>query len=89
MHVNDISPAGIVTADMVKAYKLHPTLFRKALEVSGCTADEVVHIGDSVTSDANGAKAVGISPILLERDGQYGILDIPVAKGLLEVLEML
>ena len=89
MRVNDISPTGIVTADMVKAYKPHPALFRKALEVSGCTVDEVVHIGDSVTSDANGAKAVGIKPILLDRDGKYGTLDIPVAKSLLEVLEML
>ena len=89
MRVNDISPAGIVTADMVRAYKPHPALFRKALEVSGCTVDEVVHIGDSVTSDANGAKAVGIKPILLDRDGKYGTLDIPVAKSLLEVLEMI
>ena len=89
MRVNDISPTGIVTADMVKAYKPHPSLFRKALEVSGCTAVKVVHIGDSVTSDANGAKAVGIKPILLDRDGKYGMLDIPVAKSLLEVLEML
>ena len=89
MRVNDISPTGIVTADMVNAYKPHPALFRKALEVSGCTPDEVVHIGDSITSDANGAKAVGIKPILLDRDGKYGMLDIPVAKSLLEILEIL
>ena len=89
MKVNDISPTGIITADMVKAYKPHPTLFMKALEVSGCTVDEVVHIGDSITSDVNGAKAVGIKPILLDRDSKYGILDIPVAKSLLEALEMI
>ena len=89
MRVNDISPTGIVTADMVKAYKPHPALFKKALEVSDCTADEVVHIGDSITSDANGASAVGIKPILLDRDGKYGTLDIPVARSLLEVLKMI
>lgn len=89
MRINDISPTGIVTADMVKAFKPHPALFRKALEVSGCTADEVVHIGDSIISDANGAKAVGIKPILLDREGKCGALDIPVAKSLLDVLEML
>lgn len=89
MKVNDISPTGIITADMVKAYKPHPTLFKKALEVSGCTVDEVVHIGDSITSDVNGAKEVGIKPILLDRDNKYGTIDIPVAKSLLDALEMI
>lgn len=88
MKANNISPTGIVTADMVHAYKPHPALFKKALEVSGYTVDEVVHIGDSVTSDVNGAKAVGIKPILLDRDGKYGTLDIPAAKSLLEVLPL-
>ena len=89
MRVNNISPTGIVTADMVNAYKPHPNLFKKALEISGCTEDEVVHIGDSITSDVNGAKAVGIKPILLDREGQCGIINIPVAKSLLDALEMI
>ena len=89
MRANGISPAGIVTADMVKAYKPHPALFRKALEISGCTVDAVVHIGDSITSDVNGAKAVGIKPIVLDRDGKYGALDMPAAKSLLNILEMI
>lgn len=89
MKVNGISPAGIVTADMVKGYKPHPALFRKALEVSCCAADEVVHIGDSVISDVNGAKAVGIRPILLDRDGKYGTIGVPAAKNLLEALKMI
>ena len=89
MKANGISPTGIITADMVKAYKPHSTLFKKALEVSGCTVDEVVHIGDSITSDVNGAKAVGIKPILLDRDSKYGTLDIPVAKSLLDALYMI
>ena len=89
MRVNDISPTGIVTADMVKAYKPHPNLFKKALEVSGCTVDEVVHIGDSITSDVKGAKAVGIKPILLDRDGKYGNLDFPVSRSLLDALKMI
>lgn len=89
MRINNISPTGIISADMVKAYKPHPALFKKALEVSGCMVDEVVHIGDSMISDVNGAKAVGIKPILLDRDNKYGTLDIPVAKSLLDALEMI
>lgn len=89
MKANDISPTGIITADMVRAYKPHPALFRKALEVSGCTVDEVVHIGDSVTSDVNGAKAVGIKAILLDRDDKYGAFDIPKIKNLLDALAII
>ncbi|MDE6589158.1 MAG: HAD family hydrolase [Oscillospiraceae bacterium] len=89
MRVNGISPAGIITADMVQAYKPHPALFRKALVVSGCTADEAVHIGDSVTSDINGANTVGIKAILLDRDGKYGSFDIPTAKNLFDTLKMI
>ena len=89
MRINGISAAGIVTADMVRAYKPHPALFRKALEISGCSADEVVHIGDSITSDVNGAKAVEIQPILLNRDGKYETIDFPVAKSLLDALELI
>ena len=89
MRINGISAAGIVTADMVRAYKPHPMLFQKALEVSSCAADEVVHIGDSITSDVNGAKAVGIKPILLDRDGKYGKQDVPSVKSLLEALELI
>lgn len=89
MRINGISPAGIISADMIKAYKPRPAIFQKAMDVSNCMADEVVHIGDSVTSDVNGAKAVGIRPILLDRKGRAGTLDVPVAGSLSDVLDMI
>ena len=60
-------PAGIVCADMVRAYKPHRELFEKALEISSCRAEEAVHIGDSITSDVKGALSAGICPLLLDR----------------------
>lgn len=89
MRTNGLSPTGIITADMVRAHKPHPRLFQKALEASGCSVDEVVHIGDSMTSDVNGANAVGIKAILVDRDGKYGASGIPAAKNLLEALGMI
>ncbi len=89
MRVNDISPTGIISANAVKASKPHPKLFNRALEVSGCKPNEVVHIGDSISSDVNGAKAVGINPILLDRKGNAGNIDVPVAKSLIEALEII
>ena len=72
-----LSPAGIICADMVRAYKPHREIFEKALECSRCKADEVVHIGDSYSSDVQGAMASGIRPVLVQRkDENYfpGIL---------------
>lgn len=70
MREKGLRPAGIVCGDMARCYKPHPALFEKALEISGCSADEVLHIGDSVQSDAEGALAVGIRPVLLDRTGR-------------------
>ena len=80
-----LSPAGIVCADMVRAYKPHRELFEKALEVSGCGADEVIHIGDSYTSDVQGAIAAGIKPILVQRKSEVVYPDTLCVRNLLEI----
>lgn len=88
MRVNDLHPAGIVCGDMARAYKPHRELFEKALEVSGCRAEEVIHIGDSVFSDVNGAKAAGIRPVLLDRKGKHQETGVETVRSLLEVFEL-
>lgn len=80
-----LAPAGIVCADMVRAYKPHRELFEKALEVSGYSADEVIHIGDSYTSDVQGAMAAGIKPILVQRKPGMNYSAIDTVKSLLDV----
>ena len=70
----------------MKAYKPHRELFEKALEVSGCKADEVVHVGDSLSSDAKGAQAAGITPILIDRSGKKQAPGIRTVTSLLEIL---
>lgn len=70
MREKGLRPAGIVCGDMVRCYKPHPALFAKALEISGCGTDEVLHIGDSVQSDVEGALRAGIRPVLLDRTGK-------------------
>lgn len=89
MELNSLSPAGIVCADMVRAYKPHREIFEKALEISGCTPDEALHVGDSYQSDGLGALAAGIQPVLINRNsanGHPGIVDV---KNLTEVLTLL
>ena len=64
---HQLAPAGIITADMVRFYKPHKEIFEKTLSVSGCAAEEVLHIGDSYTSDVLGARAAGIRALLVQR----------------------
>ena len=70
MDRSGLKPAGIICGDMAKAYKPHRELFDKALEISGCRPQEVIHIGDSLSSDVAGAKNAGILPVLLDRKGK-------------------
>jgi putative hydrolase of the HAD superfamily len=51
--------------------KPHPTIFLAALERLGVDAADAVMVGDSVDDDVDGARAVGMRAILLDRDGRY------------------
>jgi len=84
MRHKDFHPAGIVCADMVRAYKPHRELFEKALEISGFRAEEAVHIGDSITSDVKGALSAGICPLLLDRKDKTKEKDLIVVRSLKE-----
>lgn len=87
MRHKQLSPAGIISGEMVRAYKPHREIFEKALEVSGCRPEEVIHIGDSMISDVQGARNAGIRPILLDRTGQQETEGVTVVKSLSEVLD--
>lgn len=89
MERSGLHPAGIITADMVRAYKPHPEIFRHALEVSGCAPQEAIHIGDSYSSDVAGARAAGIAPVLIQRTGDTSYPDVPVIRQLSEALALL
>lgn len=51
--------------------KPHASIFESALAALGIGADETVMVGDSITDDIEGARAVGIRAILLDRDGVH------------------
>ena len=89
MRDKGLEPAGIICGDMARAYKPHRELFEKALEISGCSADEVVHIGDSMASDVAGARAAGILPILLDRKGTQKADGVTAVRSLDEALALI
>lgn len=51
--------------------KPDPAIFRAALERAGAPASAALHVGDSVHADVEGAAAVGITPVLLDRRRRY------------------
>ena len=82
-------PAGVITSEMARAYKPRPEIFRMALERSGCEPQDVIHIGDSLTVDVAGAKAVGIEPWLLNRKSQAVEAGLRSFSSLYKVLDAL
>ena len=86
MEDNGLHSARIICGDMVNAYKPRKELFLRALQMSGCNASDVVHIGDSMKSDVNGAFGARISPVLLDRSGSTVSNTCKVVYSLAEIL---
>jgi putative hydrolase of the HAD superfamily len=60
---------GVVTSATAGSAKPDPGIFEKALQIADARADQTVHVGDSLENDIAGARAAGIRPILVRRDG--------------------
>lgn len=89
MKEKNLNYSGIISSDMVRAYKPHQEIFEKALEISECKPSEVIHIGDSYSSDALGAMSAGIRPVLIDRNGGKEYDNITVVRSLTEVIDYL
>ncbi len=63
---------GVVTSAGAGARKPDPAIFEAALELAGCEAGEALHVGDTAEEDVAGARAAGIRPLLIDRDGGDG-----------------
>ncbi len=79
-----------VTSAEAGADKPEPPIFLLALERAGVDASETIHVGDQYKLDVAGARGVGISPILIDRDNVYPeITDCPRIHSLTELPEHL
>ena len=85
MREKGLSPAGIISAEAVRACKPHIEMLQEALRVSGVRPEEAVLIGDSEQSDVACALQAGITPILLDRSGKLTRSDIRVIRSLTEL----
>jgi HAD superfamily hydrolase (TIGR01549 family) len=51
--------------------KPHPTIFQAALELLGVAPVEAVMVGDSLEEDVEGARALGMRAILIDREDRH------------------
>lgn len=84
---HNIAPTGVFTSEDAKAYKPRKELFELALNRAGLRADEVIHIGDSISSDVKGANAVNIRALWLNRFGKEVPDGVESIVSLLDALE--
>ena len=51
-------------------------IFEIALDQAGCSAEQLMHVGDSLGTDVSGAKNAGIRSVWLNRDGLENQTDV-------------
>lgn len=83
----------LLVSAMTRQAKPSPMLYELALQRADAIADYTLHIGDSYIHDILGARAVGITPVLLDRmgrleEGNVDCLLVHSLYGLLDLLEM-
>lgn len=59
--------SGVLTSEDVRAYKPRSDMFTEALRKYELDKSEVLHVGDSLTNDIQGAQNVGIKAVWLNR----------------------
>lgn len=82
-----LTPQDVFTSEDAKSYKPRKELFEFALKSTGLSAEEVVHIGDSLSSDIKGAAAVGIDAIWINRSDKPVPEGVTAVQNLLEVFD--
>jgi putative hydrolase of the HAD superfamily len=63
---------GAVSSAVAGARKPDPSIFEPALELARCGPEQAIHVGDTAAEDVVGARAAGIRPLLIDRDGSDG-----------------
>ena len=81
----------LIDSGIVGVEKPDPRIFQLALDAAGVTADETLHLGDSISTDVRGARASGIRVALIDPYGhcEGRALDVLRVSGVAEVADAL
>ncbi len=81
----------LLVSAVTRYAKPSPALYELALQRANAVADYTLHVGDSYIYDVLGARAVGITPVLLDRSQslEASNVDCLLIHSLNEVLDLL
>lgn len=79
----------VVISGKVGIEKPDPAIFRMALDQSGVPAAESVYVGDHPRIDVEGARAVGMGAVLIDRKGRHKDFEGDKIADLEELLPLL
>jgi putative hydrolase of the HAD superfamily len=65
----------VLTSVLHGKTKPHETIFRRMLELLDVEPEEAVMVGDTLEDDIEGARAVGMQALLVDREGRYPELE--------------
>lgn len=86
---HDLRFDAVVTSEAARSYKPDPAIFRRALQILGVDPSRVIHVGDSLHSDVQGAQAAGISTAWVCRKDRIHDIGTCKPRFLLSSLEEL
>ncbi|MSS71328.1 MAG: HAD family hydrolase [Candidatus Latescibacteria bacterium] len=87
LRANDLNFPVVITSEGVRCYKPRPEIFRQALALLGCEAEEALYVGDSQEDDVTGARGVGMRVAWLNRRGERLRQGIPAPDYEIENLK--
>ena len=61
----------IITSESAQTYKPGPRIFEAALESLGVRPADVIHVGDSLVADVQGASRLGMRTVWVNRAGLH------------------
>jgi HAD superfamily hydrolase (TIGR01549 family) len=79
----------LVVSSRLGVSKPDPRVFQMALDRIGVAAEHAVYVGDTYIKDVLGARAAGLTPILLDRSGQAPAPDCLVVTTLAQLPALL
>ena len=70
-----LSVDAVLTSRLHGKTKPHEAIFLRMLELLGVSPGEAAMVGDTLEDDVEGAAAVGMRAVLVDREGRYGAPD--------------
>jgi len=79
----------IIASEAVGSAKPHREIFLRGLAAAGCAPTNAVHVGDDYWADVVGARDIGMSPVLVDRQKEDIHSDCPTITRLRDLEALL